>query len=86
MSSSAAPPVGIAAATTALPGSAGAGEDEDLFLLGLEEHFATAELWARPGSLHGAYRGVVPGDGQGGLVGFEPVDCFNGGCSTATRR
>jgi len=33
-----------AAATTALSGSTAAGEDEDLFLLGLEEHFATAEL------------------------------------------
>ena len=33
-----------AAATTALPGSAAAVDDEDLFLLGLEEHFATAEL------------------------------------------
>ena len=36
-----------AAATTALPGrlpAAAAGEDGDLFLLGLEEHFATPEL------------------------------------------
>ena len=36
-----------AAATTALPASmaaTAAGEDEDLFLLGLEEHFATPEL------------------------------------------
>jgi len=33
-----------AAATTALPASTAAGEEEDLFLLGLEEHFATAEL------------------------------------------
>jgi len=33
-----------ATATTALPGSTAAGEDEDLFLLGLEEHFATPEL------------------------------------------
>ena len=46
MSSSAGPPAfGLtAAATLALPGSTTAGEEEDWFLLGLEEHVATAEL------------------------------------------